>query len=175
MKKQSKSFEIALSAVACAVATVFLTVGSLSPYLLMTGYLVGCFALMVPLSKDFIWGNVLAFLGASILSLLFGGIAYFWKLLPFYAFFGLHPLANYIQTRFRWNGIICFFVKALWFDGALFLCWYFALNMTVAFDWINEYIILIIFVGGTLFFALYDRMIMLCQKSVNAAVKRIRR
>ena len=174
MKRSSKSFEIALSAISCAVATVFLVLGSFSPFLLATGYIVGCFALMVPLSKEFIWGNVLAFIGASILSFLLGCFNY-WRLLPFVVFFGLHPLANFLQTKFRWNMIVCFIVKAAWFDCAMYLCWRFTFEMNVAVDWINQYIYYVIFIGGTLFFAVYDRMIFLCQKSVNAAVKRIRR
>lgn len=175
MKRPSKSFEIALSAIACAVATVFLTIGSLSPFLLATGYIVGCFAMMVPLSKEFIWGDVLAFLASSLLSCLFSGFAYFWKLLPFIVFFGLHPLANFLQTKYKWNFVICFLIKAAWFDCAMYLCWRFAFEMNVAVDWINQYIYYVIFIGGTLFFAVYDRMIFLCQKSVNLAVKRIRR
>lgn len=175
MKRNSKSFEIALSAIACAVATLFLWLGSLNPFLLATGYLVGCFALMVPLSKNFVWGDVLAYLAACLCALLLGGGAFFWKLLPFIVFFGLHPLANFVQTRFRWNAILCFFVKAVWFDAAMYLCWRFAFGMNVAVDWVNEYIVPVILIGGTLFFAVYDRMIFACQKSVNAAVRRIGR
>ncbi len=175
MKRRSKSFEIALSAISCAVATVFLTVGAFSPFLLATGYLVGCFALMLPLSKDFIWGNVLAFVGASLLSLLFGGMGYVWKLLPFYVFFGLHPLANYLQTRFHWNKWICLPIKAAWFDGAMYLCWRFTFAMNVNIAWVNENILLVILLGGTLFFIAYDYMIFLCQKSVNQAIARIRK
>ncbi len=180
MKRPSKSFEIALSAISCGVATAFLALGSLTPFLLATGYLVGCFALMVPLAKDFIWGDVLAFLGASILSLLLGGFAFFWKLLPFYVFFGLHPLVNYLQNRFlapklRYHYFVCLPFKAAWFDGAMYLCWRFAFHMAVPLEWVNEYIFLVIFIGGTLFFAVYDRMIFLCQKSVNEAVRRIRK
>lgn len=175
MKRPSKSYEIALSAISCAVATIFLTVGSLNPFLLATGYLVGCFALMIPLSKGFLLGDVLAYLAAGVLALIFGGGAYFWKLLPYFVFFGLHPLANYLQARYRWNGFLCFLVKAAWFDGAMYLCWRFAFDMSAAAQWINDYILLVIFVGGTLFFAVYDRMIFLCQKSVDEVIKRIGR
>ncbi len=174
MKRPSKAFEIALSGIACAVATVFLTVGSFSPYLLALGYIVACFALMFPLSQGFIWGNVLAFLGASLLSLLFGGVAYFWKLLPFYAFFGLHPLVNCLQKKYAWKWWLCLPVKALWFDGAAYLCWRFAFAMAGA-EWVAQYIVPVVLVGGTVFFIAYDFMIFRCQQSVNAIIKRIRR
>ncbi len=180
MKRQSKSFEIALSAIACAAATLFLTLGTLTPFLLVTGYLVGTFALMVPLAKDFVWGNVLAFVAASLLSLLLGGIAYFWRLLPFIMFFGLHPLVNYVQRRFlaprfKWHFAVCLPVKAVWFDGTAYLFWRFALAMSAPIEWINQNILLVVLVGGTIFFVAYDYMIFLCQKSVDNAVRRIRK
>ena len=96
MKRPSKSFEIALSAIACAVAALSLTLASYVSVLMAAGYLLAIFALMVPLAKNFIWGNVLAFLGGVILAYLFGGLAFFWMILPFAAFFGLHPLVNYL-------------------------------------------------------------------------------
>ena len=42
--KKIPAFEIALSAVACAVATLFLSLGVLNNFLLATGYIVACFA-----------------------------------------------------------------------------------------------------------------------------------
>ncbi len=180
MKRPSKSFEIALSAISCAVATLFLWLGTISPLLLATGYMVGMFALMVPLSKDFIWGNALAFIAACFLACLCGGFAYIWKLLPFVVFIGLHPLINYLQKRFiklkfGVSYLVCLPFKALWFDGAMYLCWMFAFEMNVPIDWINQNIFLVTFLGGTLFFCVYDYMIFICQNSVNALVRRIRK
>jgi len=63
MKKYSHSFEIALSAISCAVAVVLLLVGFWSNILLASGYLFAMVALMVPLSKQFYKGGVLAYLG----------------------------------------------------------------------------------------------------------------
>ena len=110
MRRPSKSFEIALSAIACAVAAMALTLGSYVDFLLAAGYLVAVYALMVPLAKHFIWGNVLAFLAAVLLAFLFCGFAIF-QLLPFAAFFGLHPLVNYLQRRY---------VKKKWLHGVMF-------------------------------------------------------
>ncbi len=176
MKKPSKSFEIALSAIACAVAAAFLMLGSLNPFLLATGYLVGAFALMTPLSKGFVWGGALAFLGACLLALPLS----LWKIVPFAAFFGIHPIVNYLQKKyvkrnlFHW---IVFAAKAVWFDCAMLLSWYVLTSMAgMTFpEWITEFLYLVIFAGGTLFFVAYDYMIILCQRSVDLAVRRIRR
>ncbi|MFQ7077673.1 MAG: hypothetical protein ACLRSW_06885 [Christensenellaceae bacterium] len=68
MKKIS-AYEIALSAVSCAIAAIALTVGTLYTPLLFTGYLFAGFALMIPLAKNCWWGDVLAFIGASLIAL----------------------------------------------------------------------------------------------------------
>ena len=44
--KYSRSFEIALSAISCAVAVVLLLIGLFSGYLLASGYLFAMIALM---------------------------------------------------------------------------------------------------------------------------------
>ncbi len=183
MKRPSKSFEIALSAIACAVAALALTLGSYVDFLLAAGYVVAVFALMVPLSKNFVWGEILAFLGAVILAFFFCAFSIF-RLLPFAAFFGLHPLANWAQKKFvkkKPLHILVFLGKAAWFDLAMWLAWtvvfvpVFGVENATWYPFVQKYFYLVLFVGGTLFFALYDPMIFLCQRSVDLAVARIRR
>ena len=99
MRKIS-SHEIALSALACAIATIFLTIGVYSEILLFTGYLLASVALMLPLAKQSIRGYLLAYIATCLLSLLFN-IGRFFDLLPFIAFFGLHPLINELQLKIK--------------------------------------------------------------------------
>ncbi|MBR7186462.1 MAG: hypothetical protein IKD43_03125 [Clostridia bacterium] len=183
MKRPSQSFEIALSAIACAVAAVSLTLGSYVDFLLAAGYLFAIFALMVPLSKDYLWGSLLAFVGASLLAFLFCGFAIF-QVLPFLVFFGLHPMLNWLQSRYVKKfslQVLCFFVKALWFDLAMWLMWavvlvpIFGIESATWYPFVVQYFYFVLFIGGTVFFAAYDYMLFLCQRSVNLAVKRIRR
>ena len=75
MKKKISAFEIALSAIACAISTIFLSLGVLNDFLLATGYIVGCFAMMLPLAKGFIVGDALAYVATVLLTFLFGGIS----------------------------------------------------------------------------------------------------
>lgn len=182
MKRPSKSFEIALSAIACAFAAVMLTLGSYFDVFLAAGFLLAVFALMVPLAKQFYWGNALAFIGASLLSFLFnmGGVL---KLVPFYLFFGLHPLVNFLQKKFvrkkLFHGLI-FLGKAAWFDGMLFFTWFvlgavFGVTELSFYSVLSQYLFYFVFFGGTVAFAVYDYMIFLCQRSVDALVRRLRR
>lgn len=184
MKRQSRSFEIALSAISCAVAVCALTLGAYIDFLLAAGFLIAVFALMVPLSKQFVWGYALALIGAIALSFLFTGFVIgVIRLLPFVAFFGWHPLINFLQkkyVRIPWLHAIVFAVKAVWFDLAMWLAWVvltpiFGLENMTWYPLVADNLYLILFAGGTVFFAAYDIAIFFCQRSVDAAVQRIRR
>lgn len=179
MKKKITAFEIALSAVACALATIFLSLGILNNFLLATGYIVACFAMMLPLSKGFILGDVIAYIATFLLTFLFGGAAVPWRVVPFILFFGLHPLINYLQSRFKWNKIVSFIVKAVWFDGSMYLVWRFVFGMTTNYEWLDEllekYAVPIFLVVGTLFFFVYDRLIFRCQRIMDGLVSRIKK
>ncbi len=183
MKRPSKSFEIALSAISCAVVALALTLASYVSFLMAAGYLLAVFALMVPLAKDLFWGEILAFLGGLLLALLFGGFAFYMNLLPFAAFFGLHPVVNRLQMKYvkkkAWYAP-AFLLKAAWFDGAMLLIWFtlagvLGFQSAMWYDWVKQYLYLVAFLGGTLFFAFYDAMMFLCQISVNKIIARIRR
>lgn len=173
MKKIS-SYEIALSALACAFATIFLTVGVYSTLLLFSGYLFACIALMMPLAKKCYVGYALAYVGACLLSLIFSA-AYFFDLLPFIMFFGLHPLVNELQLHIKINRWIACAIKAVWFDGTMYVIWRFVFGMTASIPIIDQYIIPIILVGGTAFFIVYDYLMYKWRFAINVLVKRITR
>ena len=170
--KRLSSHEIALSALACAIATVLLTVGVYSEILLFTGYLFGCIALMMPLAKKSYIGYALVYVGTCVLSLIFN-VARFWDLLPFIMFFGLHPLVNELQLRTKINRWLACGIKALWFDGAMFIIWKFVFGMTTSIAFVDKYIWLILLVGGTAFFVAYDYVMYKWRAIVNRLVARI--
>ena len=122
MKKIS-SYEIALSALATAIATIFLTVGVYSEILLFTGYLLSSVALMLPLAKQSYRGFALAYIATCLLSLLLNAGRFF-DLLPFIMFFGLHPFVNELQLKIKINRWLACALKALWFDGTMYLIWW---------------------------------------------------
>ena len=171
MRKIS-SHEIALSALACAIATIFLTIGVYSEILLFTGYLLASVALMLPLAKQSVRGYLLAYIATCLLSLLFN-IGRFFDLLPFIAFFGLHPLINELQLKIKINKWIACGIKALWFDGAMYLVWRFIFSMTTSISFVDKYFIPILLVVGTLFFVFYDYVSYKARAVVNTTVSRI--
>lgn len=171
MKKIS-AYEVALSALACALATIMLTVGMYSAILLFTGYLFGCIALMMPLAKKSYAGYALAYIATCLLSLIFNAAGFF-DLLPFILFFGLHPLVNELQLKIKINRWLACGIKALWFDGTMYLIWKFVFGMTTTIPIIDQYIIPVILIGGTLFFVVYDNMMYKWRYAVNTLVSRI--
>lgn len=183
MKRPSKSFEIVLSAIACAVAAGALTMGCYVDFLYAAGILLAVFAIMVPLSKDFIWGAALAFIGSALLAFLFYGFSVF-KLVPYLLFFGLHPIVNHIQLKYvkrKWIHAPILLVKAVWFILSMWLSFellavkFFALDQTAWYDVVIKYFHYVLWFGGAAFFVVYDIMMVLCQNGVNALIKRIRR
>lgn len=176
MKRQSRTYEIALSAIACAVAVGFLMLGSLTQFLLATGYLVAAFAIMVPLGKNFTWGAALCALAAGLLALPVS----LWRVVPYFVFFGLHPIVNYLQRRYvkrRWVHIVVELVKTVWFVLAMWLSYYVLTAMAgmVFSEWIEELFYYVLFLGGPVFFWVYDALMFVCQRSVDAAILRFRR
>ena len=181
--KYSRSFEVALSAISCAVAVIFLLLGFWSDVLLATGYLLGVIALMLPLSKQFFRGAILAYIGTCILTIVMGAAAKFWDLVPFIMFFGLHPLINALQIRFKVNRWLALAIKAVWFDFTLWVAYILVFDGILGgayadnefFAFVNKYILVFIFVGGSLVFIAYDYLIFKCQIAVNKLVYRIRK
>ena len=172
--KKITSRQIALSGLACAMATVLLTVGIYSEFFLLTGYVLAGVALMLPLVKKSYFGYILAYLGATILTLLFSSFR-FWEVLPFAMFFGLHPLVNEFQLKIKINRWVACAVKALWFDLTMYLIWRFVFAMTTTIPLIDTYIIPIILVAGSAFFVFYDYLTYKWRAAVNILVQRLNR
>ena len=172
MKKGITAQEIALSAISCAIATILLTVGVYSQLLLFTGYLFGGIALMLPLAKKSYVGYVLSYLATCILSLIFAS-GYFFDLLPFAMFFGLHPLVNELQLKTRINRWVACAIKAAWFDSTMYIIWRWVFQMTTTISLVDKYILPIILVVGTIFFVAYDYAMYKWRFAVNRLVNRI--
>lgn len=171
MKKIS-AYQIALSALSCALATVFLTLGVVSDVLLFTGYMLGSIALMLPLAKQSYIGYLLAFFGTCILSCLFASFR-FWDVLPFLIFFGLHPLANELQTKYKINKYLALGIKALWFDLTMFLTWKVVFAITTNIPAIDTYILPIILLVGSICFIGYDYVTFAWRGVVQRLAQRI--
>lgn len=178
MKKRSnsKSFEIALSAISCAIATLFLSLGILNSYLLTFGYLMACIALCLPLTKRFWAGDILAYVAACLLTLLIGGgAAFFWRLLPFIMFFGLYPVATYAQFRFKINIWLARVIKAVWLAGTLVVVWIYVFGMAAGPEFLRDYMLPIVIVGGVVISGFFDFAMIKLQTLMTNFIARIKK
>ena len=171
MKKIS-AHEIALAALSCALSTILLTVGVYSELLLFTGYLFGSIALMLPLAKKSYRGYALSYVATCILSFIFGA-GRFLDLLPFVIFFGLHPLINELQLKTKINRWVACFIKALWFDGSMYVVWRFVFTVTTEISFVDTYFVPLLLVFGTTFFIFLDYAMYKWRAFVNLLVARI--
>lgn len=178
-KKYSKSFQIALAGISCALAVVALIIGYYAQYIIASMFIVAEVALMVPLSKQFIKADILAYLGTVILAVVFGAVAKFWDLIPFIMFFGLHPVVNCLQQKYSVNRWLALIVKMVWFDTTL-LVWFYAIGGLMGISnellqTIYNYVWIIILVGGSLLLWLYDYIMFKVQIWINRLVDKIKK
>ena len=181
-KKPSKAFELALSGIACAIAVPALLTGYYTVWMIGTGYILGVIALMLPLSKQFFLGDFLAYLSTCILTAVMGAVGKGWVMAPFIMFFGLHPLANALQIRFKINRWLALAIKAVWFDCTVIAAYFliYALGGASLPQQIEDLITgwrlyVIVFTLGTAIFVVYDYLIFKIQILINKLVYKIKK
>jgi len=173
-KSNSKSFEIALSAISCAVATIFLSLGVINSYFLTFGYLMACIALCLPLTKRFWAGDILAYVASAVITFLIGGgAAFFWRLLPYIMFFGLYPVATYAQFRFKINIWLARGIKAVWLAGTFVVTWIFVFDMAAGPEFLNGYMLPIVIAAGVLLSGFFDFAMIKIQSFMTYFINRI--
>lgn len=168
-----KSKMIALSAVSSAVTVVVLILGAYFEVFRLSAIFIAGIVVMLPLAKNSAWAGLMTVLSSSVLGLFLTGFR-FQIVLPYLLFFGLHPIANYVEQKKNINRYIAFVIKDVWFVLTLLLMQLFAELIAVDIEIIKKYIILIIVVGGALAFIVYDFIIKRFQKYVNLIIERIK-
>ena len=95
-------------------------------------------------------------------------------ILPFAAFFGLHPIVNQLQKKFGINRWLALAIKTLWFAGVMALCYFFTSMFVFENEFLKTYGVYIVIIGGALIFPFYDAIMTRFQYSVNAFVARLK-
>jgi hypothetical protein len=178
MRKIS-AYEIALSALSCAIATIFLTIGVYSEVLLFTGYLFACIALMLPLAKKSWKGGVFTYLTTLLLALLFFGGVRPEVVLTYGIFFGLHPTVNYIFKEKNFNKALALLIKTVWFVGAVLLVYtlfsgFLFEESLLQNEIFTKYAYLILSIGGALLFVCYDIIIARFQTGLDKTIEKLK-
>lgn len=163
---------IALSAISSALCLILLVLGAFVEVFDLSCLFLASIVIMIPLSKGYALGAFLSYMASGLLGLLLTGK--FQIIIPFAMFFGLHPIVNFLQEKYKINKILALVVKAAWFIGTLFVTYYFTTLFVVETEWIKQYIVPIILMGGAAFFVFYDFFMFKFQEGVNNIVKRLK-
>ena len=164
---------IALSAMSSALAIVLLVLGAYIEVLDLSCLFLASLALMMPLSKGYRLGGFLAYLATAILSLLLTGFR-LQVIIPFAMFFGLHPLVNHLQKRYKINVIIATIIKTAWFVGTLYVMYFATKMFTAPNQLIEKYIHYVLIIGGIIVFFVYDWLMVRFQQSMDVIIKRLK-
>lgn len=164
---------IALSAVSTALAVVLLIFGAYFETFDLSCLFLASLCMMLPLYKKYYPGAFLSYVATSLLALLLTA-GRFQVVIPFAMFFGLHAIANELQLKFNVNKIVAFIVKEIWFLGTLAVMYFFTKMFVSDNEVFEKYMPYIIFIGGALFFPLYDILIFRFKKMLDVLLKRLK-
>ena len=167
-----KGKTVALSAISSALSIIFLLIGHYFSVLDLSCILFASIIIMLPLYRNSIKGALFCYFSTLILTFFLTGLKLN-ILIPYGAFFGLHPIINEIQLKKKFNKWLFLFIKTIWFVATLFLMYY----TTQFFIDINEkylkYIFYIIPIAGIIFFIIYDAFIIYSRKKLDILLKNI--
>ena len=173
---------IALSAISAAITVVLLALGSFIEAIDIACVMIAGLAMMLPLSKKMYLGAFLSYVASALLILIISPGK--WNVIvPYAVFFGLYPIGNAVQVRFKINRIIALIVKDAWFLLAMFL-YYKMLVFVTGYDLLTDfafipdeyskYIAPGLFAIGAVFFIFYDYVMMRMQRVVDYLVEKIK-
>lgn len=173
---------IALSAVSAAFAVVLLALGSFIEVIDITCIMFAGIAVMLPLAKEYYLGAFLSFLSSALLGFIIGG-AKVTVIVPYAVFFGVYPIVNALQVKYKVNKILALIVKDIWFLLSMFLyykllVWFTGYDLFADFSFIPEslkkFLVPGLFVFGALIFVLYDIVMLRMQVAVRYLVEKLK-
>ena len=163
---------IALSAISTALGVVFLIIGAYIQTLDLSCLFMASLTVMLPLSKNSVKGAFLTYGATAILAFLFA-VSRFHLALLYLLFFGLHPIINHFHLKDIKKHWYLFIVKGALFVGACYLM-FFAFSMFIVENEIISSILpWFIAVIATLFYIVYDFIMIRFQKMTGSIVKRL--
>ena len=170
---------IALSAVSAALAMIFMTLGAFFAPFDISCMFMASMCVTLPLAKKSVRAAIMTYLAVSVLCALFFIAVKFEIVYGFAAFFGLHPIVNYICREKKWNKILCGIAKTAWF--VLFAVLFYVIGKEFLFDesvleneFFSKYAYIIIVVCSAAVFFVYDFVVMHFQKLVDLMISRLR-
>ncbi len=163
---------IAVSSLATALGVVFLTMGAYFQSFDLSALFMSSLMIMLPLTKNSFKGAFLTYFATGLLVFLFA-MSRFYIAILYFAFFGLHPIVNFIQLRKGKKLWFLYPIKCLWMIGVCFLMYYAFTMFIVENPFLTNFMPIIIVVVGFIFYIVYDFIMIRFQKMSFSLVKRL--
>lgn len=160
-----------MPAVAAAMGFLFLAVGSYLQVGEYGWYFAASVAMMLPVSRGYYRGGVLAVCVSSLLVLGVNGfnIAY---LIPFCTFMGFHPILNGWQREKNIRGVWIFILKEIWFLASVFITYKFTALLLFDIGKLEVLVAPLILLIAALAFVPYDWAMLQIQKKIDRLTAR---
>ncbi len=166
---------IAVSGLTTALSLLFLILGVYIEVLDLSCLFMASLMMMVPLSKKSLKSSILCYLAVSILSLIFTAqTGRFVITILYVAFFGLYPIALYIEEKKSIKPFISYPIKAIWFIATCFLMYFVFSFFIVQNEILEKYITYVIIFGGLVVFVVFDIMMKRFQKLTIDIIRRLK-
>ena len=164
---------IALSAISTALCTMLLVFGAYFPTFDLSCMFMASLVVTLPLAKNSYKGAILTYLASLLFALIFAN-SNFTVVVCFAVFFGLHPiLNNYLIKKNAKMVNIFTIIKVLWFTALCYVMYYLLNMFTDVSEYLKEYAIYIIFIGGLVLGFVYDVAFIRIQKATILILKRL--
>lgn len=149
-----KSKLAAYAAISAALGTLLLTVGAYTGIGEFFWYFAASVCGLITFGRKSVVCTALSFVVCSSLSLLATGFNFIY-LLPYLIFFGTYPIAMLIEMKFGVNKAVMTVLTLIWFNAAMYVLYLFTKLFVTDIPFLNNNIILIIFIGGSIVFFAY--------------------
>lgn len=157
---------------AAALSFLFLAIGSYLQVGEYGWYFAASVAIMLPVSRGYLGGGVLAVIVGTLLVLGANGFNYIF-LIPYFSFMGFHPIINYWQRLQNKNKAAVFILKEAWFLGSVTLTYHFTALLLFDFGKFGPFALPIILIVAGAAFIPYDYAMKQMQKKIDRLMERV--
>ncbi len=177
-----KSKLVALSAISASFVAISLTLGAYVEFVDLVAVVLSSAFVILPLYYKSYLASVLTYLAGGVLAFLISGFNIMSVVFPaYFAFFGLYPIISNIMKDKGLNRVLRHAIGLVWCVGACYgIYFYYTLVMGISLTdlpqwllWIKDYILYAVAIVGALFYALFDRFVVVTRFAADRYLKRI--
>jgi hypothetical protein len=170
---------ISLSAISAAFVAISLTVGAYFEFADLFAVVISSVFIMLPLYLGSYKGCLLGYLAGGFIAFLCSGFNFLSLVFPsYFAFFGVYPIVKSKFEDMSFNKIIGYIIGVVWFLIVAYgVFFYYTLFMGKVIsdlpEFIAKYILILLAPISIVFFAIYNRFVVVMRLFLNRYLSRI--